>query len=235
MHSLALTLIATLSALFAFSAAIPLPQSDDVSNLVGEVLPVAGDVTDAVPVDDISNLVTDTVGNTLNLRATPRAIAIIITEAQSQVAPLTQKISFATAQNCSSDDLSPIAAELQSILSGAATEIKNLAGQPLDIVLGAVNGVGQITVPELAQLIDGLLTDVIGALGVLEITLGPKIQTLISGVLCDVIQTTADLLCNIKTLVSDLLAQLVPIIGSLIPTILNLNLSSVIAALGLPI
>jgi hypothetical protein len=56
------------------------------------VLPVAGDVTDAVPVDDISNLVTDTVGNTLNLRATPRAIAIIITEAQSQVAPLTQKI-----------------------------------------------------------------------------------------------------------------------------------------------
>jgi len=93
---------------------------------------------------------------------------------------------FATAQNCSSDDLSPIAAELQSILSGAATEIKNLAGQPLDIVLGAVNGAGQITVSELAQLIDGLLTDVIGALGALEITLGPEIETLVSGVLSDV-------------------------------------------------
>jgi hypothetical protein len=74
---------------------------------------------------------------------------------------------------------------MQHIISAAATEIQNLAGQPLDIILGAVDGVGQVTVPELAQLIDDLLTNVVGCLGDLEATLGPKIDTLIDDVLCD--------------------------------------------------
>jgi hypothetical protein len=40
-------------------------------------------------------------------------------------------------------------------------------------------------------------------------------------------------LSNVNNLVSGLVAQLNPILGSLLPTIMNLNLSSIINALGL--
>ena len=99
-------------------------------------------------------------------------------------------IAYADAQNSTSDALSPIATEIQTILSGAATEIRSLAGQPVDIVLGAVGGVGQTTVPELAELIGDLLRNVVGALGRLAIVLGPKIDKLLSGVLRDVVYVT---------------------------------------------
>jgi hypothetical protein len=84
------------------------------------------------------------------------------------------------------DELTPIANEIEGILSEAAEEILELAGQPIEIVMGTVDGVGLITVPELAKLIDDLLGNVINSLDALEDTFGPKVKAIISDVFCDV-------------------------------------------------
>lgn len=79
--------------------------------------------------------------------------------------------------------MSPIASQIQLILSGATNEINDLAGEPIDIILATVDGNGKLTVTELAELTAGLLELVVGCLGDLEANLGPKVETLISGVL----------------------------------------------------
>jgi hypothetical protein len=96
MHSFALSLFA---ALFfgAVSSALPLPQSDDnVSNLVGQVVSLAGgtvkNAANAVPAGDLINLVTNTAGNALDIRDGPRSIPVIVAEVQSKLTPLTQPI-----------------------------------------------------------------------------------------------------------------------------------------------
>lgn len=82
MRSFTLSLIATLF-FGAISSATPLPSGNPASE-VGK---------GADPVGDIAYLLSETVGDLLNLRAAPpRGVAAIITEAQSKLTPLTAQI-----------------------------------------------------------------------------------------------------------------------------------------------
>ena len=84
MRSFTLSLIATLF-FGAVSSAVPLLQS---GHPVGAIARGTG----TNPVDDATNLIALAVDNILNLRAAPRGIASIITEAQSKLTPLTAQI-----------------------------------------------------------------------------------------------------------------------------------------------
>ena len=81
MRSFTLSLIATLF-FGAVSSAVPLLQSGNPVGAVGATNPI----------DDATNLIALAVDNILNLRAAPRGIASIITEAQSKLTPLTAQI-----------------------------------------------------------------------------------------------------------------------------------------------
>jgi hypothetical protein len=82
MHSFALPLVATIF-FGAFSSAIPLPQSiPSIPSLPGG----------ANAVSAVTKAVARTVGNDLQIRETPRAIAVIVSEAQSKITPLTKAI-----------------------------------------------------------------------------------------------------------------------------------------------
>jgi len=168
-------------------------------------------------------------GQGLQLRGAHRSVAIIVTEAQSKITPLTQKIASAT----STGEIAPIAAELKTILEGVVVDIKGLAGQPINIILGAVDGVGETTVPELAKLVADLLTNVVDAVVDLEDTIGAEIKGILSGVLCDVFTLVGDILSLIDGLVDGLLDQLIPYLSSLIHFIFELNLDTIIEALHL--
>lgn len=225
MRSFTLSLFATLF-FGAVSSATPLPQSGNPAGEVGSL----GKGAD--PITNVASLLVDTVGDLLDVRATapPRGVAAIIIEAQSKLTPLTAQIAGANTQG---DALGPIADQIQAILGAAATEIQHLAGQPTDIILGAANGVGQVTVEDLGRLVTDLLKQVVGALGHLSKALGPKIGKLIHDLLRDLVKTIADLLCNVKSLVSGIDAHLLPAIHLLLRVVLNLNLGDILDGLNL--
>lgn len=100
----------------------------------------------------------------------------------------------AGAQGGSSEALGPIADQIQAILAAAAAEIQHLTGQPMDIILGAADGVGQVTAEDLARLTTDLLKQVVGALGHLRKALGPKIGKLIHDLLRDLLYGTSSFL-----------------------------------------
>lgn len=73
---------------------------------------------------------------------------------------------------------------MQSILSSALSELKNLTGQPTDIILANADGTGQLSTYELATGVSGLITTVVSPLGSLGSTVGlDVVGGLLTGVL----------------------------------------------------
>ncbi|KAF7984154.1 hypothetical protein HWV62_16814 [Athelia sp. TMB] len=254
MHSFIFTAAATL--FFGAVSALPIPQSSGAAALVAAVVTDVSDVGNAVPVEDVKKLVSDAVENTLNLRDSPLSLPAILQNVITQVEPLVEQLSayqyfvlfgmhllthislslpaFTTVENATEAALGPIASSLESILSAAAAEVENLLGQPLEIILGAVNDDGKAAVADLAKTVSDLVTITVGALNQVATLEGSKIQTLVATLFSDTETTLGDLLNNLEAVVTGLKNQLVPLIAQLIPIIYNLNLADIIAFLGLP-
>lgn len=101
---------------------------------------------------------------------------------------------FANIANATSRDLRPIVNEVNSIISAAVTEIEDLVGQPNLVVFATMDGTGQITVLELAQVVRDFLKCIITAFDNLSETIGmDNIDTLVQGVLYDVVWVSSTL------------------------------------------
>ena len=68
-----------------------------------------------------------------------------------------RKIDYIKAENCTSEVLTPIVADIKVAISGAIVEVNALIGQPAAVILASVNGGVIVTVSELAALVAGLL------------------------------------------------------------------------------
>ena len=197
----------------AVSSVLCLPRSNSRFYILPwKVGPLARNVitnTNAAPSNDLMNLVSNSTSNT----TAARPIAVIIAEAQFFLENLTDKIctynfstferpfteinyiiAFANIANATSRDLRPIVNEVNSIISAAVTEIEDLVGQPNLVVFATMDGTGQITVLELAQVVRDFLKCIITAFDNLSETIGmDNIDTLVQGVLYDVVWVSSTL------------------------------------------
>lgn len=92
----------------------------------------------------------------------------------------------ANSGNATTATFTPISNQIQSILSNALSEVKSLKGQPQDVILANADGTGQLTVPQLATQVDGLVTTVVSPLSnvqSLDLLSGGDLLTVLNSVM----------------------------------------------------
>ncbi|KAH9936803.1 uncharacterized protein BXZ73DRAFT_89303 [Epithele typhae] len=214
----------------ALSSALPvdLPAALPVNALGALPIPALGRRIDVPVVGDLG----------LPIRRHDVAgVAVVLTQATAKLGPATDLLKFVTAENCTVQALTAPVHDIQTILLGTVAELKELVGQPVDIILASVEGTAQITVEELAHIICGLLTIVFTGVRAVLIVAGAAIDAtvfnllvLVGGVVGELL---AVLLPLVGSIVGELLYILVPLLKTLVPIILHLNLAQVISLLHL--
>lgn len=64
---------------------------------------------------------------------------------------------FITSENATVEAINPIVDQIKTIINGAIDDVNTLAGQPVEVILAAVEGTAQISTQELAKLVADLL------------------------------------------------------------------------------
>ncbi|KII85337.1 hypothetical protein PLICRDRAFT_56606 [Plicaturopsis crispa FD-325 SS-3] len=165
-------------------------------------------------------------------RDAPRSLAVILTDVQSKVTPLTQTLTFLTSQNATKEVITPITDSLKAILGGAVTEINGLVGQPISVIKAAVDPTVQATEQDLAKIVADVICVIVTALGAVLKIAGADVDAL-KPILASVGTLVGQLLATVLHVLSDLLALIIPLVKEVVPILLNLNISSVLSILGI--
>ncbi|KAI0666427.1 hypothetical protein C8Q78DRAFT_1059477 [Trametes maxima] len=219
------TVFATL-ALSAFTSAVPLS---------GRALPVVGDlsavtgVTQNLPVVGSLPLPRDD--------AVKPGLAAIFQQAQAKIAPAAAQIKAVNKQNATVAAISGPANTIKAALTDAATQIHGLAGEPVEVILVAVEGTALLAVHEVAALLAAVIITVFEALGAVLTLLGGAVEPALFELLVAVGALVGTVLAAVLAIVGavlvDLIVVLVPLLGAVIPFILHLNIALLISLLGL--
>ncbi|KAI0635395.1 hypothetical protein C8Q77DRAFT_1156690 [Trametes polyzona] len=212
-------------ALSAFTSAIPLASRQ---------LPAVGDLAGSLPV---VNGLTGALGGVLPRADATTSLAAILSDAQTQLAPLTAQLKFANKQNATVEGLTTPVNNIKAVLTATTARVNALAGLPQDQILAAVDGAAAITVAGLAEIVATLLTDVFTALVAVLAVVDGDVVPAVTALLAAVGALVGTLLTAVLGLVGGLLAALIPLVagllGELVPTLLTLNLAGVLGLLGL--
>ncbi|KAI0764676.1 hypothetical protein C8Q74DRAFT_1219654 [Fomes fomentarius] len=209
-----------------------LPDLGAVTGVVGG-LPVVGSVVSGLPTDVLSNIP----AGVLPRVDTPESIAVILTNVQTQLGPVTATLKGLTAQDITLDVVADPLGQLKDILTGAVVSLKALVGQDVSIILASVEGTAQITVEELGHLVGGVVVTVFEALGAVLKVAGGTVDAAVFDLLVTVGGLVGLILTVVFHLVGkvvvDLLAVVVPLVQAVIPIVLHLNIATVLSILGI--
>ncbi|KAH9855491.1 hypothetical protein C2E23DRAFT_813550 [Lenzites betulinus] len=228
------TLFATL-ALSAVTSALPL-ASRDLPLPALDSLPVGGVVTTVSGVTGDLPLVGSVLSGVGRRADASTSLAAILTNAQSQLAPVLAEFHFATKQNATVDALTAPVNEVKAILTATIASVKNLAGLPVETILADVDGVATITVDGLATIVADLLVVVFDALGavlaIVDSAVLPLVITLLASVGALVGELLAAVLALVGSVLTGLLAAIVPLLSTIIPFVEYLNVAEILSLIG---
>ncbi|EGN94341.1 hypothetical protein SERLA73DRAFT_188173 [Serpula lacrymans var. lacrymans S7.3] len=235
-------------ALGAFTSAAP--ASSPVAVLAGKAaglpaLPAVGEVTQHLPaaarglpqVPDVSKEV-NKVKETAHLArdSTPRSIAMIMTGSFSEIAPYCQQLQYVNAKNATVVAITPAVTKIRTSLTAAVTEIQLLKGQPLSIILRAVDGVTILTVAGLAQIIAIDLAIIFRALGAVLAVVTIDAHAAVFALLVTVGAVVGTLLQVVVGLVAGLAVAVLGLLDATVKSIIvELSLKLVISVLGITV
>jgi len=194
-------------------------------------LPVVGGV-----VNTVDNTVGPLVGDLGVKRDAQRGVQAILIDVQTQLQPITDKLTFCTVENATVSALTPVFNDLTTVLGSVVSEVQGLVGQPAEIILASATGTVQLTVVEVAQIVANVMTLVFTALGaVLKVVGGDvaALQPLLNAVGHAVFTLLNAVLTTVGSVVGGLLSAVVGLIQTVVPIVLQLNLNEVISLLGL--
>ncbi|KAK7055894.1 hypothetical protein R3P38DRAFT_3253854 [Favolaschia claudopus] len=155
----------------------------------------------------------------------------IIDQVMSQLAPVTGALSSIVAANATQEVIQPLTDEITSILTGAVSQISNLAGQPVSDILATADGVLDAT--GVAQILAPVFTTVSGAAqNVLNLVENGPVGDIVVPLLNDALAALDPVLTTVAPLVNGLLAALAPILGPVVNTLNGLGLGPVVQLLG---
>ncbi|KAK6975057.1 hypothetical protein R3P38DRAFT_2811032 [Favolaschia claudopus] len=159
------------------------------------------------------------------------SLPAIIDQVMSQLAPVTGALSSIVAANATQEVIQPLTDEITSILTGAVSQISNLAGQPVSDILATADGVLDAT--GVAQLLAPVFTTVSGAAqNVLNLVENGPVGDIVVPLLNDALAALDPVLTTVAPLVNGLLAALAPILGPVVNTLNGLGLGPVVQLLG---
>ncbi|KAJ6577605.1 hypothetical protein B0H19DRAFT_1370756 [Mycena capillaripes] len=155
----------------------------------------------------------------------------ILSQLVADLTPVAAVLSSMDASNATAEVVTPITDELQSIITGAVSQVSALAGSPVSTILSTADGV--ISVTDAAQLLAPALTIVYGAVqDVLNVVGSGPAADVIQPLLNEVTGALAPLLTTIAPLVNGLIAALAPLLGPLVNTLDSLGLGPVVGLVG---
>jgi len=216
---------------------IPAVANGAVGTVTGVVDSTVGGVTGGV-VGTVTNTangvtggavgtVTDTANGVIAAVAVPKSLAVVFSEATSALNPVLGQLTAIKGDAIEVATITPVTNEVTAIIQKAVDATKALQGQPISVIMASANGaVQQISIPDLATIVAGLLSLVLGALASVlkEVSLSGKLD-----VITPILAAVGGLLSVLVSLVvglvgAQLLPALAPLIQGLIPTINSLGL-----------
>ncbi|KAJ6553696.1 hypothetical protein DFH09DRAFT_1318719 [Mycena vulgaris] len=168
-----------------------------------------------------------------------KALPAILTQLLTDLTPVTCSLSSLNAANATAAIITPLANEVQSILSAAISEAGGLVGGTLSGILstngcgcsGASSGV--LSVAETANLLAPVLSLVTDALGHVSGVVDASASAAIAPLLTTCGLQIPNLLNTVCPLVSGLLGAVTPLISTVTGTFSSLGLGSILGSLGL--
>ncbi|KAG1765722.1 hypothetical protein EV702DRAFT_1050917 [Suillus placidus] len=161
------------------------------------------------------------------------SVAVVFTTVFTQIQPLTDQLTFITANNATVAAISPVIAQIKTQLTSAVSQLQALVGQDSSVILAPVEGTVSLTVDELAALIASDLCLLFTALGaVLKVVIGDvraEVLPILTDLGCDVVS----ILKIVVTLVAGIVASLSPLLAPVVAIIASLGLSDLLSLLGL--
>ncbi|KAJ7802467.1 hypothetical protein B0H14DRAFT_3488425 [Mycena olivaceomarginata] len=149
----------------------------------------------------------------------------------SELTPVAAELSSIVSSNATAEVVGPLTGEIQSILTGGVAQISALAGAPLSTILSTADGV--IDATGAAQLLAPVLTIVFSATqDVLNVVDNSPAAAVITPLLNEAIGALNPVLSTAAPLVNGLFAALGPLIGPLVNTLDGLGLAPVVGLLG---
>jgi hypothetical protein len=160
-----------------------------------------------------------------------RSLPLIILDVSGRIAPLCKKLGTLVAVDATVSVVTPIVDEIKVILAGAIVEVQLLQDHPIEYILYlegrvlSINEVGQLV----AALIILIYTAIAGVLAVVEVAH----VKLVLALLVELSIVLADLLVVVFACVGGLQAVVVVLIDEIIPAILDVDCTYLIAVLGI--
>lgn len=163
------------------------------------------------------------------------SVAMVFTTVFTQIQPLTDQLTFITADNATVAAISPVVAEIKTQLTSAVSQLQALVGQDPSVILAPVEGTVLLTVAELAALIGGDLSLLFTALNaVLKVVTG-DVRAAVLPILADLGCDVTSILEIVVTLVAGIVASLSPLLAPVVAIIASLGLSDLLSLLGLSV
>ncbi|TFK97417.1 hypothetical protein BDV98DRAFT_574445 [Pterulicium gracile] len=214
----------------SFTSAAPIIKAD-VSTIVAADVPgvtavgVGADVAAVVSVPKVLRRQGE-----VEFESIPEILASVI----DNVTPIVEELGALTEVDATIDIITPLAVAIVDILNEAIGKVNNLVGQPIETILGTVEGT--LDIASVAQLLGSLLTLVFTTLNtVLRITgavAGGDLFIILLNVGVVLGQLVQVVLAIVASVVGGLLEALLPLVGSILPIVTGLGLNTLGGLLG---
>ena len=162
------------------------------------------------------------------------SIPEILSSVIDNVTPIIEELGALTEADATIDIITPLAVAIVDVLNEAIGKVNNLVGQPIETILGTVEGT--LDIAAVAQLLGSLLTLVFTTLStVLKITgavTGGDLFIILSNIGDVLGQLIQAVLAIVASVVGGLLEALLPLVGSILPIVTGLGLNTLGGLLG---
>jgi len=235
-------------ALGAFTVAAPAgvsPASGVTKEVTGEITNVPGTKATAgkipagagaPPKVPGTTQLTNEVGDATHAPrdATPRSVAMIMAGTFTDIAPYCAELQYVNAQNATVVAITPAITKIKASLTAAVSEVLLLKGQPLSIILGAVDGITVLTVAGLAEIIAIDLAILFRALGAVLVVVTVDAHAAVFALLVSVGVVVGTLLQVVVGLVAGIAVAILGYLDATVKSIIvELSLKVVIGVLGI--
>ncbi|KAL0572799.1 hypothetical protein V5O48_009164 [Marasmius crinis-equi] len=190
-------------------------------------------VTSATPTTVTTLAVSATTAAAKAVSTAPTSIVVILKECNSKILPLVNQLKSLSSQDCTSGKISPITAQIKSVLSVCVTQIGALAGKGKEVVFASDNGT-TISITDCAYLCGDIAACILT--GLLKVIVTTRNQSEIASVCVDVCGSVAVFLkscCDVITFDGGLVVALIPVIKSSLGVCIKLGATDAFGFLGI--
>ncbi|KIJ57626.1 hypothetical protein HYDPIDRAFT_44859 [Hydnomerulius pinastri MD-312] len=164
-------------------------------------------------------------------RQTPASVAVVLSQLSSSVTPLANQLLYATPENATSENLTPIIGGISTSVTGAVSSLNLLVGQPTTVIMASVDGTTQLAATDISSILSEIVNLIFTSLSAVLAVVDATILTLITSLVSELGTLVFSLLSVVLSLVVGLLAPLLVLLAPVLSIISSLGLTSLLGDL----